>query len=51
MSEFIDRGDVVTVNLKNPNGRKNAVEIRRIIDEESVLIDVDNDEGKLAKRA
>jgi ATP-dependent Clp protease ATP-binding subunit ClpC len=45
MSEFIDEGDEVSVNLKDPNGGKNVVKITRLIDGESVLIDVDMDAG------
>lgn len=45
MSEFIDEGDSVSVNLKDPNGDKRIVEIKRMLDGESVLIDVDEDSG------
>jgi ATP-dependent Clp protease ATP-binding subunit ClpC len=45
MSEFIDEGDEVAVNLKNPNGDKRVVEIKRMLDGNSVLIDVDEDTG------
>lgn len=45
MSDFIDEGDECTVNLKDPNGEKNVVEIKRLLDGESVLIDVDKDAG------
>lgn len=45
MSEFIDEGDSVSVNLKDPNGDKRVVEIKRMLDGESALIDVDEDSG------
>jgi ATP-dependent Clp protease ATP-binding subunit ClpC len=45
MSEFIDEGDEVAVNLKDPNGGKRVVEIKRMLDGKSVLIDVDQDTG------
>lgn len=45
MSEFIDQGDDVSVNLKDPNSGKRVVEITRTLDGESVLIDVDEDSG------
>lgn len=45
MSEFIDEGDSVSVNLNNPNSGKKVVEIKRMIDGESMLIDVDEDAG------
>lgn len=45
MSDFIDEGDEVSVNLKNPNSGKRVVEITRMLDGESVLIDVDEDAG------
>ena len=45
MSEFIDEGDSVSVNLKDPNGDKRVVEIKRLLDGESALIDVDEDSG------
>lgn len=45
MSEFIDQGDEVSVNLKDPNSGKRVVEITRTLDGESVLIDVDEDSG------
>jgi ATP-dependent Clp protease ATP-binding subunit ClpC len=45
MSEFIDEGDEVEVNLKDPNGGKRVVEIKRMLDGKSVLIDVDEDSG------
>lgn len=43
MSEFIDEGDEITVNLKDPNGDKNVVEIKRMLDGKSLLIDIDAD--------
>ena len=43
MSEFIDEGDTVSVNLKDPNSGKKVVEIKRQLDGKSVLIDVDED--------
>jgi ATP-dependent Clp protease ATP-binding subunit ClpC len=45
MSEFIDEGDRVTVNLKDPNSGKRVVEVKRLLDGESVMIDVDDDAG------
>lgn len=46
MADFIDEGDEVTVNLKDPNkGEKNVVEIKRMIDGKSVTIDVDDNDG------
>lgn len=45
MSEFIDEGDDVSVNLKDPNSEKRVVEIKRLLDGQSVLIDVDEDSG------
>ena len=43
MSEFIDEGDTVSVNLKDPNSGKKVVEIKRQLDGKSVLINVDED--------
>jgi len=45
MSDFIQEGDSVSLNLRDPNSGKKVVEIRREIDGESVLIDVDADAG------
>lgn len=45
MSEFIDEGDSVSVDLKDPNSGKKVVEIKRMLDGESILIDVDEDAG------
>jgi len=45
MSDFIQEGDSVSMNLRDPNSGKKVVEIRREIDGESVLIDVDADAG------
>lgn len=45
MSDFIDEGDEVSVNLKDPNGEKKVVEIKRMLDGKSMLIDVDEDES------
>lgn len=45
MSEFIDEGDSVSIDLNNPNSGKKMVEIKRMLDGESVLIDVDEDAG------
>jgi ATP-dependent Clp protease ATP-binding subunit ClpC len=45
MSEFVDEGDSVTVNLKDPNGDKRIVEITRLSDGKSIQIDVDEDAG------
>lgn len=43
---FITEGDQVSVNLHNPNsGSQSVVKITRILDGESVLIDVDADTG------
>ena len=43
MSEFIDEGDNVSVNLKDPNSGKKVVEIKRQLDGKSMLINVDED--------
>jgi ATP-dependent Clp protease ATP-binding subunit ClpC len=45
MSEFVDEGDEVTVNLKDPNGDKRIVEITRLSDGKSTLINIDEDAG------
>ncbi len=45
MSEFIDEGDSVSVNLKNPNSGKKVVEIKRMIDGKIVTIDVEEGAG------
>lgn len=45
MSEFIEEGDSATMNLKDPNSGKKIVEIKRFIDDKSLLIDVDEDGG------
>ena len=45
MDEFIDEGDAVSVNLKDPNSGKKVVEITRTLDGATVLIDVDEDAG------
>jgi ATP-dependent Clp protease ATP-binding subunit ClpC len=45
MSEFVEEGDSVTMNLKDPNSGKKIVEIKRSIDNNSLLIDVDEDAG------
>jgi ATP-dependent Clp protease ATP-binding subunit ClpC len=45
MSEFVDEGDEVKVNLKDPNGDKRIVEITRLSDGKSILIDVEEDAG------
>ena len=45
MSEFVNEGDSVKVNLKNPNSDKPLVEITRLSDGKSVTIDVDEDAG------
>ena len=45
MSEFVDEGDEVTVNLKDPNGDKRIVEITRLSDGKSFLINVEEDAG------
>jgi ATP-dependent Clp protease ATP-binding subunit ClpC len=45
MSEFIDEGDSCSINLKDPNSGKKIVEIKRLLDGESILIDVDEDAG------
>jgi ATP-dependent Clp protease ATP-binding subunit ClpC len=45
MSEFVDEGDEVEVNLKDPNGDKRIVEITRLSDGKSILIDVEEDAG------
>jgi len=45
MSDFIQEGDSATVNLKDPNSGNNVVEIKRELDGESFLIDVDEDAG------
>lgn len=45
MSDFIQEGDTASLNLKDPNSGKKVVEIRREIDGETMLIDVDEDAG------
>lgn len=45
MDEFIAEGDSVDVNLKGPNSGKRVVEIKRLLDGESMTIDVDEDAG------
>jgi ATP-dependent Clp protease ATP-binding subunit ClpC len=45
MDEFLEEGDTATVNLKDPNSGKKIVEIKRFIDDQSILIDVDEDAG------
>jgi hypothetical protein len=45
MSEFVDEGDEVKVDLNDPNGGKRIVEITRLSDGKSILIDVDEDAG------
>jgi len=45
MSDFIQEGDSATVNLKDPNSGNYVVEIKRELDGESFLIDVDEDAG------
>lgn len=46
MDGFIEEGDSVSVNLHDPNGEKQSViKITRELDGESVLIDVDEDDG------
>lgn len=45
MSDFIQEGDSASVNLKDPNSGKYVVEIKRELDGESFLIDVDEDAG------
>ena len=46
MDGFIDEGDQVSVSLHNPNsGSQSVVKITRMIDGESVLIDVDAEIG------
>lgn len=45
MNEFIEEGDSATMNLKDPNSGKKIVEIKRFIDDRSLLIDVDEDGG------
>eukprot|EP00977_Amphora_coffeiformis_P016313 scaffold5017_cov171-Amphora_coffeaeformis.AAC.2 len=46
MDGFIGEGDQVSVNLHNPNsGSHSVVKITRMLDGESVFIDVDADEG------
>jgi ATP-dependent Clp protease ATP-binding subunit ClpC len=45
MSEFVDEGDEVTVNLKDPNGDTRIVEITRLSDGKSFLINVEQDAG------
>jgi ATP-dependent Clp protease ATP-binding subunit ClpC len=51
MSEFVDDGDDVSVNLKDPNGDKRMVEITRLSDGKSILINVDDDAGMSATTA
>ncbi len=45
MSEFIAEGDEISVNLKDPNSGRRVIEIKRLLNGESVLIDVDEDAG------
>lgn len=45
MSDFIQEGDSASVNLKDPNSGNYVVEIKREIDGETFLIDVDEDAG------
>ena len=45
MSDFIQEGDSASVNLKDPNSGKYIVEVKRDLDGESFLIDVDEDAG------
>jgi ATP-dependent Clp protease ATP-binding subunit ClpC len=45
MAEFIDEGDDVAVNLKDPNGDKKIVEVKRLLDGASMFIDVDEEAG------
>jgi ATP-dependent Clp protease ATP-binding subunit ClpC len=45
MSDFIQEGDTASLNLRDPNSGKKVVEIRREIDGETMLIDVDEDAG------
>ena len=46
MDGFIDEGDQVSVNLHDPNGEsQSVVKITRMLDGQSVLIDVDADAG------
>jgi ATP-dependent Clp protease ATP-binding subunit ClpC len=45
MNEFIEEGDSATIKLKDPNSGKKIVEIKRFIDDKSLLIDVDDDAG------
>jgi ATP-dependent Clp protease ATP-binding subunit ClpC len=45
MDEFIAEGDSVNVNLRDPNSGKRVVEIKRLLDGESMTIDVDEDAG------
>lgn len=45
MSDFIQEGDAATVNLKDPNSGNGVIEIRRELDGETFLIDVDEDAG------
>jgi len=45
MSDFIQEGDSASVNLRDPNSGKYVIEIKRELDGESFLIDVDEDAG------
>ncbi|KAG7372222.1 chaperone ATPase [Nitzschia inconspicua] len=45
MNDFIEEGDSATINLKDPKSGKKVVEIKRFIDDQSILIDVDEDAG------
>jgi ATP-dependent Clp protease ATP-binding subunit ClpA len=45
MDDFIAEGDSVNVDLKGPNSGKRVVEIKRLLDGESMTIDVDEDAG------
>lgn len=48
MSEFVDEGGEVKVNLKDPNGDSRIVEITRVSDGKSFLVDVEEDAGASA---
>jgi ATP-dependent Clp protease ATP-binding subunit ClpC len=45
MSGFIDEGDEVKVNLKDPNSEKRVIQITRVLDGKIKLVDIDEDAG------
>jgi ATP-dependent Clp protease ATP-binding subunit ClpC len=45
LNDFLEEGSSASMNLKNPNSGKKIVEIKRFLDDKSLLIDVDEDSG------